>query len=60
MLFPIAVLLPPERFYRQAADTPVVELDFINPARARSLDEDWGINHTTLFFEILGSTAKSQ
>lgn len=36
-----------------------LELDFINPARARSLDEEWGINHTTLFVELFGSTADS-
>ena len=35
-----------------------IELDFINPRRARSLDEDWGINHTTLYFELIGSTAQ--
>ncbi len=37
-----------------------LELDFINRARARTLDDEWGINHTTLFFELFGSTADSQ
>ncbi|MEM9070187.1 MAG: MXAN_2562 family outer membrane beta-barrel protein [Myxococcota bacterium] len=37
-----------------------LELDFINRTRARSLDDEWGINHTTLFFEIFGSTADSE
>lgn len=34
-----------------------LELDFLDRARARSLDEEWGINHTNLFFELQGSTA---
>ncbi len=33
------------------------ELDIINPQGARTLDDEWGINHTYLFFELLGSTA---
>ncbi len=37
-----------------------VELDFINRARARALDEEWGINHTAFFLEFYGSTADSQ
>lgn len=36
-----------------------LELDFIRPTRARSLDEEWGINHTFLFAELFGSTASS-
>ncbi len=36
-----------------------LELDFINRARARTLDDEWGINHTTLFVELFGSTADS-
>jgi len=36
-----------------------LELDFINPRRARSLDDEWGINHTSLFLELFGSTADS-
>jgi hypothetical protein len=35
------------------------ELDIINPRAARSLDEEWGINHTFVFFELFGSTASS-
>ncbi|MCB9599573.1 MAG: hypothetical protein H6720_04335 [Sandaracinus sp.] len=42
------------RWAAQAA----LELDFINPRRARSLDEEWGINHTYLLFEMFGSTAE--
>ena len=34
-----------------------LELDFINPRRAANLDDEWGINHSTLFFELFGSTA---
>jgi len=34
-----------------------LELDFINPSRARSLDDEWGINHTSLLFELHGNTA---
>ncbi len=34
-----------------------LELDFINPNRARSLDDEWGINHTYLLFELFGSSA---
>ena len=31
-----------------------LELDWIEPRRARGLDEDWGINHTYLFIEFFG------
>jgi hypothetical protein len=34
-----------------------LELDFLEPRAARSLDEEWGINHTYLFFELYGSSA---
>jgi hypothetical protein len=34
-----------------------LELDFINPNRARTLDDEWGINHTALLFELFGNTA---
>ena len=34
-----------------------LELDFINPRRARNLDDEWGINHSYLLFELFGSTA---
>jgi len=34
-----------------------LELDFINPSRARTLDDEWGINHTALLFELFGNTA---
>ncbi len=34
-----------------------LELDFINPRRAATLDNEWGINHTTLLFELFGNTA---
>ncbi len=37
-----------------------LELDFISPGSARSLDEDWGINHTFIFGEVYGSNANSQ
>lgn len=36
-----------------------LELDWIRPRAARSLDVDWGINHSYLFFELFGSTASS-
>lgn len=35
-----------------------LELDWIEPKKARALDDDWGINHSYLFFEAYGSTAK--
>lgn len=34
-----------------------LELDYFEPRAARRLDEDWGINHSFLFFELMGSTA---
>lgn len=34
-----------------------LELDFINPRRAKTLDNEWGINHTALLFELFGNTA---
>lgn len=33
-----------------------LELDFLERRAARALDEEWGINHTYLFFELYGST----
>jgi len=36
-----------------------LELDFLDMHAARALDEDWGINHSFLFFELYGSTANS-
>jgi hypothetical protein len=35
-----------------------LELDVFEPRAARALDEEWGINHTMLFFELFGSTAE--
>jgi len=35
------------------------ELDIFNRRAARSLDENWGINHSFIFFELFGSTASS-
>lgn len=35
------------------------ELDFFDRRAARSLDEEWGINHSWLFFEGYGSMADS-
>jgi hypothetical protein len=37
-----------------------LELNFINPRRANSLDEDWGINSSFFFFELAGSDANSR
>lgn len=34
-----------------------LELDFLEPRAARQLDEEWGINHSELFFEIYYSMA---
>jgi hypothetical protein len=31
-----------------------LELDIFEPRAARSLDEEWGINHSYLFFELYG------
>jgi hypothetical protein len=32
-----------------------IDLDFFDPRAARLLDEEWGINHTYLYFELFGS-----
>lgn len=42
------------RYGLQAA----LELDFLNRDAARSLDEDFGINHTYLFYEFIESKTK--
>jgi hypothetical protein len=34
-----------------------LELDFFEPRAARALDDEWGINHSFLFFEFYGSTS---
>jgi hypothetical protein len=34
-----------------------LRLDFLDRSAARTLDEDWGINHSQLFFEVFGSNA---
>jgi hypothetical protein len=34
-----------------------LELDFLEPRAARQLDEEWGINHSEVFFELYGSWA---
>jgi hypothetical protein len=36
-----------------------LELNFINPRRANSLDVDWGINSSFFFFELAGADANS-
>jgi hypothetical protein len=36
-----------------------LELDFLEPRAARRLDEEWGINHSVVFFELFGSTMGS-
>lgn len=36
-----------------------LELDFLDRPSARMMDEEWGINHTTLFLELYGSGADS-
>jgi len=36
-----------------------LELDFLDVRSARRLDEEWGINHTEVFFELFGSTMGS-
>jgi hypothetical protein len=33
-----------------------LELDFLEPRSARRLDDEWGINHSEIFFELFGST----
>lgn len=40
------------RWAAQAA----LELDFLEPRAARRLDDEWGINHSLIFFELFGST----
>jgi len=37
-----------------------LELNFISPRRANSLDEDWGINSSFFFFELAGADANSR
>lgn len=34
-----------------------LELDFLDRRAARALDEEWGINHSFVFFQLFGSTA---
>ncbi len=34
-----------------------LELDFLEPRAARQLDEEWGINHSEIFFELYYSMA---
>jgi hypothetical protein len=36
-----------------------LELDFLDVRAARRLDEEWGINHSEIFFELYGSTMGS-
>lgn len=36
-----------------------LELDFFDQRSARRLDEEWGINHTFVYFEAYGSTAST-
>ena len=36
-----------------------LQLDFLDVRAARRLDEEWGINHTEVFFELFGSTMGS-
>jgi hypothetical protein len=33
-----------------------LELDFLDRRSARRLDEEWGLNHSEIFFELFGST----
>lgn len=35
-----------------------LELDFLEPRAARQLDEEWGVNHSELFFEMYYSMAE--
>ena len=37
-----------------------LDLDFFEPSAARRMDEEWGINHTFLFFEVYGLEPSSQ
>lgn len=36
-----------------------LELDFLDRRSARRLDEEWGLNHSEIFFELFGSTMGS-
>lgn len=36
-----------------------LELDFLDRSSARTLDDEWGINHSFAFFEVFGTTADS-
>lgn len=36
-----------------------LELDFLERRAARRLDEEWGLNHSEIFFELFGSTMGS-
>ncbi|MFN7696526.1 MAG: MXAN_2562 family outer membrane beta-barrel protein [Deltaproteobacteria bacterium] len=36
-----------------------LQLDFLDRRSARRLDEEWGLNHAEIFFEIFGSTMGS-
>jgi hypothetical protein len=36
-----------------------LELDFLERRAQRALDDEWGINHSYLFFRLLGSTAST-
>jgi hypothetical protein len=36
-----------------------LELDFLDRSSARALDDEWGINHSFVFFELFGTTADS-
>lgn len=44
--------------FRWAAQI-ALELDFLEPRNARQLHEEWGINHSYLFFEAMGSRTES-
>jgi len=37
-----------------------LDLDFFEPSAARQMDEEWGINHSFLFFELYGFEHSSQ
>lgn len=41
----------------RAAGKVSLELDFLEPRAARQLDEEWGINHSEIFFELYGTWA---
>ena len=36
-----------------------LDLDFFEPSAARRMDEEWGINHSFLFFELFGFESSS-